>query len=612
MQKRLEIVGSEYIGPVPDPDTQRNRSFPMKTQFVPHHGTNTSLDASGDGKPVTTEDDDDPTQPLRAVSAPQPAEPYAEPAYREHVTGNLVVHPADAPNFHPAYQPYQPPAQQQAQGNPYPTTPQQPPLGTAYPAYYPYATYPPYPGPQNYAGYPEYPAHAPNTYAGNQPAYAPPYYNYPGYNYPYGYQPYPYPYPAYTWPAKPKRDGYLLGMSITAFAGSILVLLTGIVSIIFLLIIAILPTTATMGSAQRFGGIVEFVAFSAAGLIGGGFTFYHSLRSLFLKKPSAEFKLPWFWIFFVLYLGVLLIAAAIRSQGQAITNQPLTIFMISLAGILPSLTIVALGVRRVHFPRNAPWPTTWRRFVVALVSGATLAIVLALIFELILTVVLQKSLGVSVSLDNPDQQIPHDPKSILFLFLLVSVVAPLVEEGVKPLGVIIMIGRIRSAAEAFILGLACGIGFNLIETTGYMGMGYKDWLNTAIERTSSGLLHGFGAAMVSLGWYYLTHPKETRHRFLVPLACLSYAVLQHAIWNGSFGFQLLPAPIGPYLDTGTVPLGPLSFPAIMLVYGALTLVMLTFFLYMTKKVRPVNLPAPPKPDVSRADETLLKPSVAQA
>ncbi len=599
-------MGSEYIGPVPDPDTPRNRSFPMKTQFVPHKGADTFLGSSGDGK-ADMSNDDDQTQPLRTVSAPQKADAYQEqePAYREHVTGNLVVHPSEAPNFRPAYQPYQPPAQQ-GQGNPYPMASQPQNNGNPYPPYYPYAPYPPYPGTQNYAGYPGHPSYGQSNYAGAQPPYPPPYYNYPGYGYPYGYQPYGYPY-HYQWPTQPKRDGYLLGMSITSFVGSILVLLSGIVSTLFLLIIAVLPTTSTLGAGQRFGGVVEFVAFAAAGLIGGGCVFYHSLRSLFLKKPSAEFKLPWFWISFVLYLGVLLIAAAMRAHGQAVTNEPLTIFMISLAGILPSLTIVALGVRRVHFPREAHWPTTWRRFTVALVSGATLAILLALIFELVLTLVLQKSLGVSVSLDNPDQQIPQDPKSILFLFLLVSVVAPLVEEGVKPLAVVIMIGRIRSAGEAFILGLACGTGFNLIETTGYMGMGYNDWLSTAIERTSSGLLHGFGAAMVSLGWYYLTHPKETRHRFLIPLGCWGYAVLQHAIWNGSFGLQLLPAPIGPYLNNGVVPLGPLSFPAIMLVYGALAILMLTFFLYMTKKVRSSTSPAQPK-----TDEPSREPAIARA
>ncbi len=603
-------MGSEYIGPVPNPDTPRNRPFPMKTQFIPHKGENTFLNSSGDGKSDTI--DDDQTQPVRAISAPQKVETYQEPAYREHVSGNLFVHPSDATNFRPAYQPYQPPVQQQQQGNSYPVTPQPLPQnnGNPYPAPYPYAPYPPYPGNQHYAGYPGYP-NGQNNYTGTQTPYAP-YYNYPAYGYPpYGYQPYRYPYP-YSWaPAQPKRDGYLLGMSITSFIGSILVLLSGIGSALFLLLIAILPTTSNLGAGQKFGSLAEFFAFAVAGLVGGGFTFYHSLRSLFLKKRSAEFKLPWFWIFFVLYLVVVLIAAVITAHGQAVTNEPLTIFMISLAGILPSLTIVALGVRRVHFPRNAHWPTSWRRFAVALVSGATLAILLALIFELVLTVVLQRSLGVNVSLDNPDQQIPQDPKAILFLLLLVSVVAPLVEEGVKPLAVVIMIGRIRSAGEAFILGLACGTGFNLIETTGYMGMGYTNWLGTAIERTSSGLLHGFGAAMVSLGWYYLTHPKESRHRFLIPLGCWGYAVLQHAIWNGSFVLQLLPAPIGPYLDNGVVALGPLSFPSIMLVYGVLTILMLTFFLYMTRKVRPKISPPQPKPG-EPGIESSREPAIARA
>ncbi len=573
-------MGSEYIGP--DFDAARNRS--SRRQFVAPARGNVFQDKDAS-------DDNDATQPLRAVR-PQRDEKidayqeptYQEPAYQEHVTGSLVVHPSEAPYFRPAYQPYQPPAQpmpvpQPGQANGYPPTNSYP-MGTAQPApYAPYAGYPPYNGQNGYAQAPYAP-------------YPQQYYNYPAYAYaPHGYyQPYGYAYP---WqPPQPKRDGYLLGMSISAFAGSFLVFLAGIVSVLFLLLIAAIPSTRSLSASMRFSAVVQMVAFAIAGLVGGSFTFYHSFRSLFLKRPSAQFKMPWFWIFFALYLVVVLIAAAMRANGQAVTSTPLTIFMIALAGILPSLTVIALGVRRVHFPREARWPTTWRRFAVALVSGATLAIMLALVFELVLTVVLEQQLGIkNIALDNPDQPIPHDVKSIIFLLLIVSVVAPLVEEGVKPLAVAIMSGRLRSADEAFVLGLACGTGFNLIETSGYMSMGYNNWLDVALQRTSSGLLHGFGAAMVSLGWYYLTHPKASNHRFLLPLGCWGYAVLQHAIWNGSFVVALLPAPIGPFLDNGTVPLGPLSFPAIMLVYGALTILMLIFFFYVTKKIRP-GRPAP--------------------
>jgi RsiW-degrading membrane proteinase PrsW (M82 family) len=377
-------------------------------------------------------------------------------------------------------------------------------------------------------------------------------------------------------------------MSIASVVGSMLVFLGGLGCAFVLLVITLIPTTSTLTAGQRFGGIVEFTAFAVAGIVGGVFSLYHSIRSLFLKKPSADFKLPWFWLFLVLYLLLIGIEVVLRSSGQSVANIPLTTTLIALAGILPALTILALGVRRVHFPRKAAWPTSWRRFTLALVSGATLAIVLAAIFELILTAIAVRELGVNgFSIDNPDQPVPNDPRVIALMFIVVSVIAPFVEEAVKPLAVVVMIGRIRSAAEAFVLGLAAGIGFDLIETVGYISMGYRDWLNVALERSAAGLLHGFGAAMVTLGWYYLTHPKESKHPVLLGLGCWTYAVLQHAFWNGAFGLQLLPAPVGPYLDTGTITIGAVSMPSFILVYVVEATLMLIFFLYTTGRLRKV-------------------------
>jgi RsiW-degrading membrane proteinase PrsW (M82 family) len=539
----MTSVSFEYIGPLPDPEeTQKFQPLPGKTQLTEPHA------ASGG-------DSGEATQPLR-VSLPQD-ENYAEPAYREHVSGSLVWHPADAPHFYPAYYPHAMPPVQSS-----PAPPAQP--AQNQPAYR--QNHPPYQG--AYPGYPPAPANGYIPYA-------------QGY---YGYPPYVYPYP---WqPPKPRRDRYLFGMSIASFVGAILVLLGGLGSAFVLLIITLIPTTSTLPASQRFGGIVEFTAFALAGTIGGIFSLYHSIRSLFLKKPSADFKLPWFWLFLVLYLLLIGVEVVLRSYGQSVVNIPLTTTLIALAGILPALTILALGVRRIHFPRKAPWPTSWRRFTLALVSGATLAIVLASIFELILTALAVRELGVNgFSIDNPDQPIPNDPKVIALMFILVSVIAPFVEEAVKPLAVVVMIGRIRSAAEAFVLGLAAGIGFDLIETVGYISMGYRDWLNVALERSAAGLLHGFGAAMVTLGWYYLTHPKESKHPFLLGLGCWIYAVLQHAIWNGAFGLQLLPAPLGPYLDTGTITIGSISMPSFTLVYVVESLLMLLFFLYVTGRLR---------------------------
>ncbi len=538
--------------------------------------------------------DGEPTQPLRAIPAPlsaaSSAQPppeeqpdpiddhYEEPIYREHVSEPLGWH---APPFQPVpvYAPNQPQAG---------TYGQQP--AAPMPAQAPWQGYqPPFQGaaPPRQGTQPPHQQQQPaNGNYGYAPYYPAPYgYGYPQYP---GYYPYGYPYP-YAWPpAKPKRDGYLLGIAITSLIGSGLVLLGGLACLLILLVFAFIPNSNSLNlsGSERLSGEVLFTALAIAGIIGGSYSVYHSIRSL-MRKPSADFKLPWFWLFLVLYLVLIAIGAVLLVNGQSVANIPLTIVLIALAGILPALTILALGVRRLHFPRSNPhWPTTWRRFTVAIVSGATLAIILASLFELILTAVATTSLGVSgFSLDNPNQPIPSDPRAIALLFIILSVIAPLVEEAVKPLAVVIMIGRVRSALEAFVLGLVSGIGFDLIETSGYISQGYRDWLDVAIQRSSAGLLHGLGAAMVALGWYFVTHPKESKHRFLLAFGCWGYAILQHAFWNGSFVLQLLPAPVGPYLDTGTITIGTLVLPSFILVYIVETVIMIAFFLFITSKLR---------------------------
>ncbi len=533
----------------------------------------------------------------RSTPSPGPQQdlPQQEPSYREHVTqplqANAPVAPYPPPVQYQPQQPYQQPVPQQRLPGQQPNTQQGQPQ---YPQAYPYPNYGQPAQPQQpYAPYQQPHYHYNPYYNG----YAAPQQGYPGYT--YGYPPYyGYAYPAQ--PARPKRDGYLFVISILSVIGSSLATLGGIASVAILSLIALVPASRFAGQQdQLFSGLVLFVALAIAGCLGGSFGLFHSIRSL-LRKPSSDFKLPQWWIFLAAYIVVIVIAAVLRANGLAVSNLPLAIFLIALAGLLPALTILSLGVRRLHFPRNARWPTRWRRFAVAIASGATLAIVLALVFESILSVVASDLLRTSsgFSLDNPNQPLPSDPRSLGLLFVLVSVIAPLVEEAVKPLAIVAMIGRIESAAEAFVLGLSCGIGFDLIETSGYISSGYKDWLDVALQRSTAGLLHGLGAAMVSLGWYYLTHPKASHHRFLFGFGCMLYAVLQHAIWNGSFLLQTLPAPIGPYLTDGVIGGGAFAFPAFLLVYIVESILMLTFFVFITGKIRTANTLTPPTSAIS--------------
>ncbi len=505
---------------------------------------------------------DEPTQPL--VSRQPAASPGQEqtllrqtqaavdpqPAYREHVTGSLVAHPAEAPLFQPAYLP--PPPQlypQQGQG------------------------YAPQPG---YPGYP--------------PAYHP-YAGYPAYAYP------PHPWQ----PPQPKHDGYLLAMAITSLVGSSLVLLIGLFFTGILLLATTLPNR-TMNANQQFSVDVVTALLVCVGLLGGSLGLYHSIRSL-VKKPSAAFALPQFWIFLVFYVVIIVIALVLRSMGQEVAFPTLSATLIVLAGVSPALAMLALGVRRLRIrgvrPQKDTWETSWRRITLAVLSGATLSVTLASVLELVLLVVTilvthtQGMQNIALCVNTPDVQSCQNAGAYGILFLTIAVVAPLVEETVKPLAVVLLIGRVRSAAEAFVLGLACGIGFDIVETSLYISSGYHDWLNVALVRTGASLLHGFGAAMVALGWYYLTHSKESgvRKGLLLAFGCWLYAVFQHAVWNGSVILVLLPGPVGHFLQNWSLNLGFMTLTSDVVINIIEALLILAFFLYMTDRLR--NKPTSP-------------------
>jgi len=404
--------------------------------------------------------------------------------------------------------------------------------------------------------------------------YQPPYPN-------YSYAVPSYPYAPYM--LQPRRDGqrlYQLIVGILALVCSLLSFLGGLICLLLLpLIIRAAQYSRELTPDQEFASTALLITLSIAGLGGGLFSSYHSLRALF-KKRSANFQLPWFWIFFVLYGIVIGIAFAIASTQTEFPGLPVAMTLIILAALLPALGFLALGTRIIHYPRRALWPTTWRRFTLSLTSGATLSILLAMILEMVVGYIFMLQIGIGSDILSQDK-LPTDPGKLFYLFISLAVVAPVVEELVKPIGTFVMLGRIRSAGEAFIIGLAGGIGFNLVETTMYISQGYNDWLQIALLRSAAGLLHGFGAAMVSLGVYYLFHPKETGkyNHILLGILCIAYAIFQHGLWNGSTLLETIP------FFANTLTIGTAELPVMIFVYATLALLMLAFFVFVSFKLR---------------------------
>lgn len=471
------------------------------------------------------------------------------------------------------------PAPGAAAGTPAPRY-QQPGAGPAYPVpgYSPYPPYPPYPPPYAYA------------YAQPYPSYAP----YP-YDVPYGYPyPYPYPYP-YGYPARPPRapgETYSLVIAwIVVVLGALSIVSGGLLLLVLLL-------AATNGSGGSLSVLTTFSGFTLGPIVGGVLAIFYGVRRI-INRASPAPRLPRVWLMAGMTAVALVAGVALwhvyTSPGPALAVLPLVL----LSGFLPALTILSYGVRELGAA------TTRRHLWLSLFWGATLAPLLAIIAELVATILIALGFSVVRSQLSPGitdiNTSPQSGADILFMFLVLAVVAPLVEEALKPLGVVLILPRVASAAEAFLLGLAAGLGFAMLETVGYIGSGEADWISIALQRIGAGLLHGVGAAIAALGWYLIFKGKGVPRRWLKGFGALAYAVVQHSWFNGSNLLVYAPDPIGDWMSR-TLYLGRLPLDSGTLLFFAYYVIILGVLVYVVRRLRrglPASVtaasPAPPPP-----------------
>jgi RsiW-degrading membrane proteinase PrsW (M82 family) len=444
------------------------------------------------------------------------------------------------------------------------------------------------------AGYPVYPqggALPYPSYPYPQPAAYP-------YSYPYAYPQYYY-YPVYVAPQRPPGETLALVVSwIVTVAGGLSILCGLFVALLLLLVLNVAATADSLSTTT------VFVAFSLAPLIGGAYAVYFGIRGI-MRKPSPRFSLPnplLFVALTALTLGTgLVLWHESPAPGPAIAVVPLAI----MSGVLPAFAILAFTAWRLHLP------STRRHVWMSLFYGATLAVLLAAIIELVVTLlifIVARSMGYNGQslLTNPTNPNPGDPVEVVLLLLTISVVAPVVEEGLKPLGAVLIMRRLRTPASAFLMGVAAGVGFNIFETVGYIGSGEADWIGVAIERIGAGLLHGVGAGMATLGWYYLINGKGVPHRWLRGFGGIFYAMLQHAIFNGSNLLGLLPGPVGSWMQQpifiGKLPLdgGALLF----FIYYGLIFALLVYVTGRLAHSPPTEPASPTRPPAVQASDTL--------
>lgn len=319
--------------------------------------------------------------------------------------------------------------------------------------------------------------------------------------------------------------------------GSLLLVVVGFLFTFNALCIA--PLVALGGRDQQTTIYGIFSGLAMLLTMGVGIVCYiHANRSM-RGIPSRPMTLPQPWILMGVFLLLLLIGMAASAERNGPSGLLVSPIVLVLA-ILPPLWAVAWFTPRDPQPQSQ---LTWRRGLLALCGGATVSVVLALVLETIIPLTVM-SLLVSVgqglveawgrlrfleTTSNSGFVAELTNPSFMYFFILAAVIAPLVEELVKPL-VTLPLLRQLNRQEAFWVGALAGAGFAAVENVIYAGSGYSIWPGILFVRAIGVALHPLCSGLVALGWREILNgePGAVEKWFKQ----YGFAVLIHAIWNG--------------------------------------------------------------------------------
>ncbi|MHB8516073.1 MAG: PrsW family glutamic-type intramembrane protease [Dehalococcoidia bacterium] len=263
-----------------------------------------------------------------------------------------------------------------------------------------------------------------------------------------------------------------------------------------------------------------------------------------MGEGSSEFRIPRASWLMAIYGGTLGLGWLITTRGAPIAAPmpPLHV----MAAALPGVALVAMAARGSVL-RGAPvrW-LSWRQVLLAAAISMTVGVTLALYVEslgsFLGVVLLLVHNGAFASVQDTDGffRTVQDSRFILthneqfFANLITaSLLAPLIEELGKGLGVRFLLRRDTTRSQAFVMGAAAGAGFGFLEAMLYGVAGVQQdgpggWAAIMLVRGGSTSLHVVNTALVGLAWWYGVNGKRPRTGWLL----FALAVFNHAAWNG--------------------------------------------------------------------------------
>lgn len=209
----------------------------------------------------------------------------------------------------------------------------------------------------------------------------------------------------------------------------------------------------------------------------------------------------------------------------ATIGPPMTALLLAVAAVGPGVQILRVG--RV-FALGAT--------LIPILAIATYAAVGSLVFVLVEPLsTFATDLLDDLRVDPTLLEVMANPWALVMLIQL-AVMAPLVEETLKPLAA--GIGRPASRAHAFVLGAAAGAGFAAIENVLYASGWFWGnlWLPVAVLRSSGAALHLLGAGLISVAIYERRAGLRPRTS-VVHMWGIGLAI--HAFWNGSVAVAIV-------------------------------------------------------------------------
>ena len=266
------------------------------------------------------------------------------------------------------------------------------------------------------------------------------------------------------------------------------------------------------------------------------------------SEPAPRQERRGFLLLFTLLVLVLVVGALLLGNWASQNNgfawfllPPLNI----IATGLPTLWIIYIGTRGLisGSPRRH-----WGVFATGLVLGPLIILTLELLAILgigilaILWAALDSNIASQLnSLVFRLQSVVPNQDAILHILLpyllhpgvlfigfsFISVIFPIIEESLKPIGVWFLAGQKLTPAQGFAYGVLSGAGFGLFENLGNTSGSGELWAILASARISTLLLHSLTTGLV--GWALASAWGQKRYLRLA--LTYAFAVAVHGLWN---------------------------------------------------------------------------------